>query len=76
MEDSGAKITVRADKDSKTGGARVAQSVKCLSLAQVMMDPRVLELSPTLGSLLRGEPASPSPPAPPPSSLSLSLSFK
>ena len=47
-------------------GTCVAQLVKHLPSAQAGHDFRVLGLSPTLGSLLNGEPTSPSPSAAPP----------
>ena len=66
---------VLLDEKSKMRGTLVAQSIKCLALAR--HDPRVLGSSPILGSLLSGEPASPSPSATPPAcALSLSLSNK
>ena len=55
--------------------AWVAHMVKHLPLAQVMIPHRVLGSSPTLGSLLSGECASPSPTAPPFPALALSLSL-
>ena len=41
----------------------MAQSRKCLPLAQVMHDPRILGLTHPLGSLLSRQPTSPSPSA-------------
>ena len=58
-----------------TGDAWVAQLVKHLPSAQVH-DPRVLESSPASGSLLSGEPASPSACRSPLLVLSLSLGKK
>ena len=56
-------------------GAWVAQSVKHLPSAQVMT-LGTPGMSPTLGSLLSGEPASPSPASPPLLVCSLSFSVK
>ena len=65
------------DKNKYFMGARtcVAQLVKCLAFSSGH-DPRVLGLSPTLGSLLSGESGFSFPSASPHHSCALSLSLK
>ena len=54
-------VTVSRPYKEFLWGAWLDQSVRCLSLAQASHDFRVLGWSPASGSLLHGEPASPSP---------------